>query len=346
MRFSDNGETWSDWEDFSATKSYTMPSEDGLKTIFMELQDTSGNVNTAVITNSIILDTIKPSGTLTINDGANLTNADGVTLKLDDVETGATQMQFSDDNMSWSGWEAYNWTKVYTLSSGNGVKTVYAKLKDAAGNESASFSATITLDMIAPVITLDWYNGTTPTKNDIIVSATTNEGTLNAASHTFTNNGTFDFIATDMAGNVTTQTVTITNIDKIAPITTANITINSTTKYVTINLNATDNGADSVTSYYSVDGVQQTGNLILLNKQGTHHITYWSVDAVGNIETQNSKEVKVEILQMDSNGQFHIGDIVNLIQHGTLQQQDMNGDSIFDREDIRIMLEAITPISN
>jgi hypothetical protein len=47
----------------------------------------------------------------------------------------------------------------------------------------------------------------------LTVSATTNKGTLNASSHTFQNNGSFNFVATDAAGNVTTQTVTITNIN-------------------------------------------------------------------------------------------------------------------------------------
>ena len=45
----------------------------------------------------------------------------------------------------------------------------------------------------------------------------TNEGKLNTLSHTFSENGSFKFVATDDAGNVTEQLVTINNIDKIAP---------------------------------------------------------------------------------------------------------------------------------
>jgi hypothetical protein len=425
MRFSDNGQTWSDWENFSATKSYTMPSGDGLKMIYMELQNTDGNVNTAVITNSILLDTIAPDApvltpstiqptsqevtvtieyssdtvvkqyqmwgdnpatytgplvltgnrnisayaydaagnkseavifitnidktpptvTALIDNGALWTKQAEVMLTLDDGGSGAVLMRFSNDNVNWSNWEAYSGSKSYTLPSGEGLKTLYMQFQDIFENISQVLSKTITLDMTAPVITLDSFNGTTPTNNNITVSATTNEGALNAANHTFSANGSFDFVATDAAGNITTQTVTITNIDKVAPATTDTITINNSTKYVTINLNAVDNGTGIVTSFYTMDGVQKSGNLISLNKQGSHLITFWSVDAAGNIEALNSKEVKVEILQMDSNGQFHIEDIVNLIQHGTIQQQDMNGDSIFDSEDLQIMLETITPIS-
>lgn len=62
---------------------------------------------------------------------------------------------------------------------------------------------------------------TTPTNQDIVVIATTDTGTLNETSHTFTANGSFEFIATDALGNITKKTVKITNIDKTAPIITA-----------------------------------------------------------------------------------------------------------------------------
>ena len=75
----------------------------------------------------------------------------------------------------------------------------------------------MTIDTVAPIITIDPYIET-PTNNDITVTANTNEGTLNFTSHTFIVNDSFDFIATDAAGNTTTRTVTITNIDKTPPV--------------------------------------------------------------------------------------------------------------------------------
>lgn len=99
------------------------------------------------------------------------------------------------------------------------------------GNDSYTFEAsnalgktaskTVTITNIkksAPTITLGNYDGTTPTNKDITVTATTDsDATLNATSHTFTANGSFTFTATDKAGNTTSQTVTIANIDKTAP---------------------------------------------------------------------------------------------------------------------------------
>ncbi|WP_147433485.1 S-layer homology domain-containing protein [Paenibacillus ginsengarvi] len=52
--------------------------------------------------------------------------------------TGNVQMSFSNDEVNWSEWEPVAATKTWTLSAGNGTKTVYMKLRDAAGNETAT----------------------------------------------------------------------------------------------------------------------------------------------------------------------------------------------------------------
>jgi urease beta subunit len=84
---------------------------------------------------------------------------------------------------------------------------------DLAGNVS---TINFVLDKTAPIITVDPYN-LDPTNLDITVTVSVNEGSLNATSHTFTENGSFTFTATDLAGNVTNRTITITNIDKNKP---------------------------------------------------------------------------------------------------------------------------------
>ena len=84
---------------------------------------------------------------------------------------------------------------------------------DSVGNKTTII---FTIDKTFPIITIEEYN-TQQTNQDITVSVIANEGILNQTSHTFTENGSFTFIATDKAGNVTEETVTITNIDKIPP---------------------------------------------------------------------------------------------------------------------------------
>lgn len=86
---------------------------------------------------------------------------------------------------------------------------------DEAGNSTI---VAFKIDKTAPVITIDPYDDTTPTNQDITVTASVNEGTLFESSHTFSENGTYQFIAIDAAGNIATKLITIKNIDRIAPI--------------------------------------------------------------------------------------------------------------------------------
>ncbi|KKP97573.1 MAG: hypothetical protein UR99_C0009G0005 [Candidatus Moranbacteria bacterium GW2011_GWD2_36_12] len=84
---------------------------------------------------------------------------------------------------------------------------------DLNGNSESIQTKAYVIDTIFPIITINQYDQE-ETDQNITVTASTNEGTLNTTTHTFTQNGSFDFVATDDAGNQTTETVTITNIDK------------------------------------------------------------------------------------------------------------------------------------
>ena len=54
------------------------------------------------------------------------TNSLDVTLNLSGQNV--TEMRFSNDNSTWSEWETYASTKAWTLTAGDGNKTVYAQL--------------------------------------------------------------------------------------------------------------------------------------------------------------------------------------------------------------------------
>ena len=68
-----------------------------------------------------------------------------------------------------------------------------------------------TLDFTPPEITIAPYD-TALSRGPVTVYASVSEGSLNASSHTFTENGRFTFIATDAAGNRTEKEVTITHL--------------------------------------------------------------------------------------------------------------------------------------
>ena len=96
----------------------------------------------------------------------------------------------------------------------NGIYTF--SFTDLAGNVGSAIATVLNIDKTAPAITIGTYN-TAPTNQNVIVTASSIDGTLNTVSYTFTENGSFDFVATDAAGNSTTKTVTLDNIDKTAP---------------------------------------------------------------------------------------------------------------------------------
>jgi len=57
-----------------------------------------------------------------------------------------------NQNFSNANWETYLPSKTFTLSTGDGLKTIYVKVKDEAGNTSDIASDSIVLDTIAPYI--------------------------------------------------------------------------------------------------------------------------------------------------------------------------------------------------
>lgn len=83
-------------------------------------------------------------------------------------------------------------------------------------------TVSFTVDKTAPVITVSSFD-TDPSDQPLTVTATVNEGTLNRTSHTFTENGSFTFVATDAAGNRSEKTVTVSHLYETYTVTILNI---------------------------------------------------------------------------------------------------------------------------
>ena len=89
-------------------------------------------------------DTAPPTGSIAINGGAACTKTTDVTLSLSAHDpSGVEQMQFANENLSWSAPEPYSGAKSWDLSQGYGTKTAYVKFKDNLDNWSAPIGATI-----------------------------------------------------------------------------------------------------------------------------------------------------------------------------------------------------------
>lgn len=102
-------------------------------------------------------DTTPPTGTIQINSDATYTNSPTVTLALSAVDPQSgmgpgAETSFSNDGITYAAPGPYASTNTWILSSGDGEKTVYVKLKDAAGNWSTPLTDTIVLDTSSPTL--------------------------------------------------------------------------------------------------------------------------------------------------------------------------------------------------
>lgn len=99
-----------------------------------------------------VLDTELPVGRVSINKGADVTTSTGVTLEISasDSGSGVVLMKISNDpSFAGAKWENYSPVRSWTIIGEKGVRTVFVKFRDTAGNESAVYSDNIDLDFPA-----------------------------------------------------------------------------------------------------------------------------------------------------------------------------------------------------
>jgi len=169
------------WEVFVTAKEWTVADDvvgpafgDGNKTVYVKF--TNGIDESDVYSATILLDTTPPDVgaiPIMINDGALHVSSRQVVLRLS--ATGATYVElFNEDELTiLTGGTIlpYSSEMAWTLSEGNGVKTVSIVFIDDIGNRSSFFNSSIVLvgqDIGVPVIT-DPEDGVTITDHFISV---------------------------------------------------------------------------------------------------------------------------------------------------------------------------------
>jgi uncharacterized repeat protein (TIGR02543 family) len=130
--------------------SYVAGSGNGAVSIALAAgQNLAGTVVSATPTGgaSFSLDNLPATGSIVINSGAASTagGTASLTLVCTDSGSGCVGIQLSNDNFATSATFAYAATQSWTLTGGDGVKTVSVRFKDGAGNWSGAYSATINL---------------------------------------------------------------------------------------------------------------------------------------------------------------------------------------------------------
>jgi len=300
--------------------------------------------NEAVVTYTVSnIDTENPIITALSADNTSPTNG-SVTLTVsaeDAFSTGYDESAFGSSLFYRFDENAYGTGTSYTVTE-NGTYTAW--VKDLVGNESSQNIVVGNIDTIAPTIAGLVPDITEPTTENIVITVSASdtqsdgyagvvERTYSADGVTYTGNNTFDvtengtytYYVKDVAGNVTSESITISNIDREAPVVTHTLSTSGATPFVEIKIHVSDiSGVAKIVS--ETDTVQgETSDTVLMytltaneNKVYTftvtdhagnstdHDVTINNIDieepVIDEVRVSNgtpAKEVTVEVVATD-----------------------------------------------
>ncbi|MEK7812700.1 MAG: hypothetical protein AAB296_02980, partial [Candidatus Desantisbacteria bacterium] len=172
-RYSNDGVNWTDWIPAAAgaTRTWQLIPGDGQKIVYAQLRNSASM--TAQCSDTIILDTQAPFGSILINRGAEYANSSPFFLEFEyyDVPSGVSQIRWREDILQWADgqWTTPIATTTVILSNlYNGTRTIYYQIRDKAGNISGTYSDTIFLDTFKPVGTITINNNVTYTTTNTV----------------------------------------------------------------------------------------------------------------------------------------------------------------------------------
>lgn len=151
MAFSNDGTTFSSAEPYATSRAgWVLAPSDGTRAVFVRFTDALGN--TAVVSDSIVIDTVPPQLTgFVINADAAATGPATVTLTYaaSDPGSGIATTQAANDGATFATITAS--PAAWVLSTGDGAKTVTVRVTDQAGNATTATDG-ILRDATAPVL--------------------------------------------------------------------------------------------------------------------------------------------------------------------------------------------------
>lgn len=119
----------------------------------VNMRATSGGGTSQGTAVQVRVDGVSPTGSVKINGGASYATSPSVSLGLSvaDAASGVSEVCVTNTNASCSAWRAYATTLAWTLSAGDGTKTVYVWARDRVGNVTPNpFTDQIALDTTGP----------------------------------------------------------------------------------------------------------------------------------------------------------------------------------------------------
>ena len=235
------------------------------------------------------VDLIPPEKPIAIPSTTEITNKD-VTVSVTYSADSIVKQYKIGENGEW-----VDYTRSFAVRNND---TIYFRAEDAAGNESTSSLAVTNIDKVAPTLELT-ADITTPTNGNVVLTATVSDGTVEyfadgkwntGDSLTVSTNGTYQFRVTDVAGNVTSKSFEVTNIDKVAP----TLTISGNpTSWTNLDVMLSASSNEEVTFQYSFDNFEwHSGAQVTLSANSS--VYFKATDKAGNVTTQSVDVTKID----------------------------------------------------
>ncbi|MGA1821710.1 MAG: C25 family cysteine peptidase [Thermoplasmatota archaeon] len=152
MRLGVPGQPFGPWEDYEPYGTFTFSPADGEKELRVMMMDLGGLVSSVNITDTIILDTTPPEGIMGINNGDVYTTDPLVTIAITCIDDNPVpEIRLRNEDGEWGEWTNISDRMEFGLTPGDGIKRVYAELRDEAGLVSDDIvTDSIRLDTVPP----------------------------------------------------------------------------------------------------------------------------------------------------------------------------------------------------
>ncbi len=318
MRFSCDNSNWANWvawtttySDFNFTNSsYGCTNSDGLKTIYVQVKDTAGNVQTTTLSDTITIDR-QPPYIVSISRANNsfITSSANLTIALNDSLSGVASSGHTFDNgngtkTGFSSGAAFNpgyaseGNKTLNASfmdnSGNQNWTLYSfavdntapafNLMDPANGSYINFARNIRIDLIESFsgIAASWFDNGNGTNTSFADNVSFNPG------YTAEGSRTLRAYANDSAGNTNTTLFafiadnTAPSFSSFSPANNSNITGSTT---ATISFSDAVSGANALANNGNGTNFSITNNISFspgFTGEGLRNLTVYANDSAGN----------------------------------------------------------------
>jgi hypothetical protein len=135
----------------TSTESVSWPSRFG-GTYYIDINGATDVEGDYRLTVQTVPDSTPPVVSVELAEGRGSTNQllVPVTLSASDDLSGVSEMAFSADGITYADWQPFARSAFWLFGAGDGSKTLWTKVKNGVGLESAPTTAKVTIDTVAP----------------------------------------------------------------------------------------------------------------------------------------------------------------------------------------------------